>query len=252
MNNFKITALGTVSPYCHNGSNCPGFLIEGEGLKLLLDAGSGITNLLNIKEDLVNLKIFLTHLHWDHISEIFDIGYATYLYNQKVEVYVPENVTSDLEKIILNAILTHQPSNWEIKYISDKIILNNGNYSIQFLKTQHNDNSYAIKIIYDDKSITKQIVYTSDIGTKDIEPLINFAENSDLLICESSLISEHNVVNENHMHASDSGKLAQQAKVKKLVLTHFWSEDDRKKYVKEAQTNFKNTVAAKEKDIYYL
>lgn len=252
MSNFKITALGTVSPYPHNGSNCPGFLVEGDEIRLLLDAGSGIANLLDMKKDLINLKIFLSHLHWDHISELFDIGYATYLYNQKVEVYAPGNVTNDLEKIILNAVLTHQPSNWHINYISDDSILHYGNYYIMFLKTLHSDNSYAIKVIYDDKKDFKQMVYTSDIGKRDIDNVINFAQNSDLLICESSLISEHNVINENHLHAFESGMLAKEAKVKKLVLTHFWPEDDRRKYVKEAKINFANTVAAKEGDIYFI
>lgn len=252
MNKFKITALGTVSPHCHNGSNCPGFLVEGIDFKVLLDAGSGITNLLDLKRDLIDLKIFLTHLHWDHISEIFDIGYDTYLYNQQVDLYIPKDINIASDKVIIEAILNHQPSNWKINNISEDIVLHYGNYSINFLKTLHSDNSYAIKIIYDDKNEFKQLVYTSDIGRKDIDKMIEFAQNSDLLICESSLMHEHNVSNENHLHAFESGMIAKDAKVKKLVLTHFWPEDDRYKYVEEAKINFANTVAAKERDTYFV
>ena len=35
-------------------------------------------------------------------------------------------------------------------------------------------------------------------------------------------------------------------KTKKLLLTHFWPEEDRKLYVDEAKENFKNTESARE------
>ena len=249
MERFSVKALGTVSPHCSKDSNCPGFLVTAGENKILLDAGSGITRMLDMKEDLKNLKVILTHSHWDHIGDIFNLGYDSYLYNEKIDLYVPFYGELD------NLLSKHQPVNWDIHYINrinrDKRI-NFGDYSIELLKTKHSDDRYAVKLVYDDKYIYKSIVYTSDIGTKAIKDIIDFSKEADLLICESSLYSGHHLFNENHLHATDSGMIADCAKVKKLVLTHFWPEDDRNKYVSEAKVNFANTVAAREGDIYLV
>ena len=249
MEKFSIKALGTVSPHCSKESNCPGFLVTAGENKILLDAGSGITRMLNMKEDLKNLKVILTHSHWDHIGDVFNLGYDSYLYNEKIDLYIPSYGGLDtlLDK--------HQPVNWNIHYINkinETKMINFDNYSINFLKTKHSDDSYAVKLVYEDKYIYKSIVYTSDIGTKDIKNIIDFSKDADLLICESSLYSGHHIFNENHLHATDSGMIADCAKVKKLVLTHFWPEDDRNKYVEEAKVNFANTVAAREGEIYKI
>ena len=52
MSKIIITPLGTISPYTKGNMNCPGFLVEYNGKKLLLDCGNGITRLLNFPDDL--------------------------------------------------------------------------------------------------------------------------------------------------------------------------------------------------------
>jgi ribonuclease BN (tRNA processing enzyme) len=49
-NEIVVTPLGTVSPYCKDDKNCPGFLIEINDKRILLDCGSGITRLLNMQK----------------------------------------------------------------------------------------------------------------------------------------------------------------------------------------------------------
>ena len=48
MNKIIITPLGTISPYTKGNMNCPGFLVEYNNQKILLDCGNGITRLLNL------------------------------------------------------------------------------------------------------------------------------------------------------------------------------------------------------------
>lgn len=70
MNEIIITPLGTVSPYSKESHNCPGFLIEYQEEKVLLDCGNGITRLLNFPKDLQNLHIIITHYHNDHFGDL--------------------------------------------------------------------------------------------------------------------------------------------------------------------------------------
>ena len=115
MEKFRVKALGTVSPHCSKDSNCPGFLVTAGENKILLDAGSGITRMLDLKEDLKNLKVILTHSHWDHIGDVFNLGYDSYLYNEKIDLYIPScgGLDTLLDK--------HQPVNWNIHYICNNL-----------------------------------------------------------------------------------------------------------------------------------
>ena len=76
---MELKVLGTVSPYCQQDKNCPGYLITTEDSKILLDCGNGITRNLNFPNDLNNLTIIISHLHRDHYGELFSIAYASYV-----------------------------------------------------------------------------------------------------------------------------------------------------------------------------
>ena len=97
MSKIVITPLGTVSPYPKGNMNCPGYLVEYNNKKTLLDCGNGITRLLRFPEDLQDLSIIITHYHKDHLGDIGAIQYASYVYhnlgmlNEKIKIYLPKN-----------------------------------------------------------------------------------------------------------------------------------------------------------------
>lgn len=45
MNEIITTPLGTISPYTKGNRNCPGFLIEYNNQKILLDCGNSVYEL---------------------------------------------------------------------------------------------------------------------------------------------------------------------------------------------------------------
>ena len=91
-----------------------------------------------------------------------------------------------------------------------------------------------------------KVIYTSDIGTTNMEELIRFCKNANIIICESSFIQKHNSNSKTHMTALDAGTLAREANANKLVLTHLWPEEDRSLYLEEAKQAFENTEVAEE------
>ena len=115
MDELIVTPFGTVSPYPKNNKNCPGFLIEYNGYKVLLDSGEGVSDLLNFPHDLNNLIIVISHLHKDHYSGLAGIGYASYVYknlgyiDKKIPVYIPGG---DLHK---NKELYYMLDDWGVK-----------------------------------------------------------------------------------------------------------------------------------------
>ena len=79
---MELKVLGSVSPYPHNGKYGVANLIEEDGYKILLDVGPGSTSLLNMKEDLNNLIIVISHLHKDHYADLLPL-----LIHQSTSVY---------------------------------------------------------------------------------------------------------------------------------------------------------------------
>lgn len=239
---MKLKVLGTQSPYNTPSHHCPGFLITDKENKILLDCGSGSHSLLSFPTDLQNLSVFISHLHRDHYNDIYNLQYASFvLHNQKrierpIEIYLPSS-----PKPIYKDIIEENNSFANYHTISQDSSYNIGNMSICFCPTDHPVETYAMKITNKDKII----VYTSDTSFSAKDRLVKFAEEADLLICESSLLREHGFPEMNsHLTAYQAGIIAKEAKVKALMLTHFWPEEQIEKYVAEAKEIFPNTIAA--------
>ena len=108
--------------------------------------------------------------------------------------------------------------------------------------SSHNIDSYAIKL----ENKYFKIVYTGDVGCDDINGLVDFCEDADLLICESSFVKSHNAVSKRHLHAYEAANLAKKANVTQLMLTHFWPETSKSEYLSEAAEIFDNSIIAEE------
>ncbi len=245
MSKITITSLGTISPYTKGNMNCPGFLVEYNNKKLLLDCGNGITRLLNFPEDLKDLNVIITHYHKDHFGDLGSLQYASYVYHnlglldKKIKVYLPKNdIVSNKASIISN-----NESYSDYYDINNTYLFKLDDLNISFEdNNSHTIESYMVKLQNEDF----KIVYTSDIGTTNFSKLVDFCKNADLIICESSFLQKHNVNSKTHMTAYDAGVLASKSNAKKLLLTHFWPEEEKRLYLEEALQSFQNVEVAEE------
>ncbi|MCK5854241.1 MAG: ribonuclease Z [Sulfurovaceae bacterium] len=82
-----------------------------------------------------------------------------------------------------------------------------------------------------------------------VENCYVIAQESDILICESTYLSDLKDKAEKRLHltSKQAALIAKNSKVKKLILTHFSRRyKDTKELEKEARKIFKNTIAAKD------
>ncbi len=96
------------------------------------------------------------------------------------------------------------------------------------------------------KTPGKKIVYSGD--TAPCRNLLNLAKGADLLIHEGTFLkTEKGYLEERHTSATDAARIAKEAGVKKLILTHF-SKRYKKvgELIKEAKKVFPNTEEAKD------
>lgn len=245
MSKIEVIPLGTVSPYPKENMNCPGFLIKYNNKNVLLDCGNGITRLLKLPKDLENLNVIITHYHKDHFGDIGALQYASYVYhnleilNSKIKIYLPENDINFSKQMIISSPESYA----EYFEINDNFSFSVDDLNVSFKdNNSHSIESFMVKLQNKDF----KIVYTSDVGITNFNALIDFCKDADLLICESSFLKRHNSNSKAHLTACDAGILAKESNSKKLLLTHFWPEEDKNLYLNEAMQNFQNVEASHE------
>lgn len=269
MEELILTTLGTVSPYSKGNKNCPGYLVEYKNKKILLDCGNGITSRMKFPEDLKNLHVIISHFHPDHFGDITSIAQAALVYKRfgyiknNITVHVPkvakiseeyifggddrddwghsEYIKRDIAELeYLKLLASTTPIEIEQYNGYGSIDVKSSDITIKTYQTQHDIDAYAFKLVTD----IGTICYSGDTGYD--TGLIDFIKDADLFICESTFLIGQARINNNHLYAHEAGEIAKLANVKQLLLTHFWPEIDKEKYVEEAKEVFENTEALEE------
>ena len=86
------------------------------------------------------------------------------------------------------------------------------------------------------------LVYSGD--TDETDSLVTLAEEADILICEAAMPDGQKV--QGHLTPSLAGKMAEQAGVKQLVLTHFYPECEEVDMAAQCRQTFSGRVVAAE------
>ena len=152
MAEIKIIPLGTVSPFCTDKNNCPGYLIRYKDYNILLDCGNGISNYLNVPNDLENLNIIISHLHMDHYGDLGSIAYSSYIYNklgylnERIKVYIPEGDITDFDYIM---DFENKENYLDIIPYKESLKIKVDDIKCSFSKNPHPINAYSIKLEHD-------------------------------------------------------------------------------------------------------
>ena len=229
---MQITVLGNTGPYPGPGDVCSGYLLEADGKNVLLDCGSGVLQALQKKCALTELDaVILSHLHSDHMSDMLVMRYALSRSGteKRLPVYMPNS--PETEAWLLSGCDWYDVLNIEYRklYTIEDI-------KIYFMTVKHSVLSYATRIEFEGKSI----VYSGD--TMFDENLIDFATNADLFICDSAFLEKDHWDAAPHASAKQAALMAKQAKVKRLVLTHFSPTADKTALLGEAKAIFSHCI----------
>jgi len=212
-----------------NRSSCS-VLMETGVAKLLFDCGPGtMRRLLEVDTQIFDISfIFFSHLHPDHTGELVSFLFATKYpeieRRQKPLTIVAGSGFSEFYTRLKNVYgewIELKPELINIVEMDNKgkDSIDFGDFTVKSIPVEHSDESIAYRIT---GSGGKSVVYSGDTDFSD--NLVTLAKNTDLLICESALPDELKVAG--HLTPSLAGRIARQANVKKLVLTHFYPECD--------------------------
>ena len=228
---------------------------------IILDMGTGLkrlgNNIINDASYPKNITIVLSHHHLDHLhgflmfAPLFDSSY-------KINIYSRRSRNKGLEEVF-NTFL--QPEIWPVKLddlqadisfidLDENDIVINNSTTISNSLHAHPNGAYSIKI----KILNKILTYSTDCehpkeGLN--QNVINFAEESDILIHDAQYTPEDLVKYKGWGHSSweNAVDVAIRSNSKKLILFHHspdYSDDALDEIERKAKLHFPDLISAKQ------
>ncbi|MYL42796.1 MBL fold metallo-hydrolase [Virgibacillus salexigens] len=232
---MKFTVIGYWGGYPAPNEATSCYLLESGGFSLVIDMGSGALAKLQQYKTVTEIDaVILSHYHFDHVADIGVLQYArlvTYYItgeDKVLPIYGHEEDEAGFQS------LTHTYTKG-VAY-DPKESLEVGAFTISFLKTKHPVPCYGMRIT----DGTNCIVYTADTSYR--KEWIPFAKNADLLITDCNFYADQDGENAGHMTSKQGGKIAEEANVKQLLLSHLPQYGDRNQLIEETKEVFSRTV----------
>lgn len=233
---MKLTIAGHWGGYPAAGEATSGYLLQQDNFNLLIDCGSAVVSNIQryIKIEDLN-AVIISHYHHDHAADIGPLQYACLIksklgqFSGALDIYGHPYDEDGFKR------LTMEPYTRGIPYNEyEKIRV--GPFNITFIKTKHPVISYGMRI----SSGNRNIVYTADGSFG--EDLIDFSRNADLLLCECNFYSSQDGSSAGHMNSTDAGTIANNAAVKKLLLTHLPHFGDHNMLIEDAKRYYNGEI----------
>lgn len=232
---MKLTVIGCWGGYPAPGEATSAYLLEKNNYNLLIDVGSGaLAQLQHYKHVREIDAVILSHYHHDHIADVGVLQYArlTQSYLNEENSILP--IYGHTENENRFASLTHRYTEGRAYHPKESIKI--GPFIITFLRTKHPVPCFGMRITDGDATI----VYTADTSYQD--EWIPFCKDADLLIADCNFYANQDGSTAGHMTSVENGKIAEQAKVGELLLSHLPQYGSLHQLKKEANHHYKGRI----------
>ncbi len=236
---MKVTVIGCSGSFAGPDSSASCYLLEAEDTeqpgrtwRILLDLGSGALGALQRHADPLSIDaVLISHLHADHF---FDISgyYVLRKYHPKgaqprIPVWGPRGTK---RRLALAYGLPRDPGMTE-EFVFERLRQDDtriGPFTVTARRMDHPVEAYAFRV----ECGGGVLVYSGD--TARCQPLVELARDADLLLAEAAFREGQHNPPHIHMTGSDAGRVAAEAGVSRLVLTHIPPWHDKHDALREA------------------
>ena len=241
---MKLTILGSGTCVPSKRRAPSGYLLESGKEIILLDGGSG--TLRQIATAGINYRsiatLMYTHFHVDHTAELLPLLFARKhdpapIKSEKLSIYGPEGMLEYILRLdqFAGSWVYNNNDSITVKELkaNEEIIL--GDCTVSCHSTYHQSNSIGYRFVADNGKIFS---YTGDTDAGD--RLLPLLQNADIALAECSFPDNSKITG--HLTPSELARIAQSARVKKLLLTHLYPVMDSVEPIQIIQSLFNGNV----------
>ena len=249
---LRLTVLGSAGSHTGVGRACSGYLVESGGTRLLMDAGNGSTANLQRLLPLTALDaVLISHRHVDHCIDLIGC-YYNLRFDPSFDRQLPLYAAAEVHDLLTSMMSNDSTLEFDLMFRhhqvghGDEVAV--GGMQLRFARSLHPVPTVSTRIEVGGRTL----VYSGDSAGG--EELVTIAAGADLFLCEASWTGDAaDYIPDIHLTATDAGRIAQQAGVGRLVLTHITGAADRELIRAEAAAAFDGPVhLAEDLDTYQV
>ncbi|RMF56222.1 MAG: MBL fold metallo-hydrolase [Calditrichaeota bacterium] len=247
---LHFLGTGTISPDPERSCSC--VLLQTPKENILIDIGAGSLRRMAIEGIDVNSihYIFVTHFHPDHVSDLIPFLFA--LHNarneqgQLLRVWGPPGLFRFIQSMERAYGKWVQYSTDMVKFYEMKRrLLDFPGFRLIWNKVIHTQESVGLRF----EVANHVVAFSGDSGY--CQELIRLCKEADIAVLECSHADEFAV--KGHLSPSLAAKIAEEAAVKKLILTHFYPDALNSNLLEIAQKYYSGEVVlASDGDSYSI
>jgi ribonuclease BN (tRNA processing enzyme) len=250
-----LRVLGKSPAWQDAGGACSGYLVESDGVHMLLDCGSGVFGKLRAVVDYVEVDaVVVSHLHGDHILDLvpFAAGLTYAPRHQPVPVdgwpgtddpprprlIAPPGARETFRRLCAAAGMREEllEGAFRLEEYDPGDAIEIGGLTIRFQPVPHFLPTHAVDV----SGTAGRITYSADSSPS--EDLCAFAHGTDLLLIEATLPRPERDGPRGHLTPAEAGEHGRRAGARRLVLTHISDELDAEWARAEAEKGFGGPV----------
>jgi ribonuclease BN (tRNA processing enzyme) len=236
----RVTVLGKSPSWQDAGGACSGYLVQADGLNLLLDCGNGVFGKLRQHVDYVDMDaVAISHLHADHFLDLVPFSYAlTYAPRQQPvpvdrwpgtatpacpRLVAPRGARDTFRRVVGawgNDDLIENA--FKLEEYDSGATVEIGPLHLLFQEVPHFTPTYAVNIT----SANGDGRFTFGADCRPGEEIVEAARGTDLFFVEATLPRPERTGVRGHLTPSEAGEHARRAGATRVVLTHISDELD--------------------------
>ena len=207
---MRLTILGMNGPFPAPGGATSGYFLTAGESRIALDMGSGVLSrltALTAPEELTAL--LLTHWHYDHCADVLPLIYRLEACaKQPLHIYAPVDENSLVRKAVqvCKMIVLHDVRPGDGFTV--------GGVQVTAFAARHPVPAVMYRMACDGRTFC----YTGDTNT--VEGLVDFAREADFLLADGLFTEATWAEGKPHLSAAHVAQLAQDANVRRFVITH--------------------------------